>query len=219
MMQPWLLLLIGLMASAAFTPGLAGGQGNAADEEKGIVHLVSHGWHAGIVLRREDLDPANWPVLADFPGAEYLEIGWGDLEFYRTPQPGKGLMLRAALVPTDSVLHLVGFRGPVADYFPRSEVVRVELRANSLKRLSLAIAESFHLDEQNRPLYLGSGLYGNGRFYRSGDIYHLFNTCNVWVARKLRAAGLEVSPARAIRVEDLFEQLRQLDEVRPLSVR
>ncbi|HJW82214.1 MAG TPA: hypothetical protein VJ396_08210, partial [Acidiferrobacterales bacterium] len=32
------------------------------------VYLVSHGWHAGIVVRRADLPAAVWPESEDFSG-------------------------------------------------------------------------------------------------------------------------------------------------------
>ena len=56
---------------------------------------------------------------------------------------------------------------------------------------------------------LDPGLYGNGRFYLSGETYHLFNTCNVWTARVLSNAGLPLSPAFAIHVSDLMSQVRE----------
>ncbi len=31
--------------------------------DKRTVYLVSHGWHAGIVLRREDLFGKRWPII------------------------------------------------------------------------------------------------------------------------------------------------------------
>jgi hypothetical protein len=60
---------------------------------------------------------------------------------------------------------------------------------------------------------LGPGLYGNSRFYLSRETYHLFNTCNVWTARALRAAGLPITPARAISVESLMSQARKFGAV------
>lgn len=184
--------------------------------DKRTVYLVSHGWHAGIVLRREDLFGKRWPIIDDFPHGEYLEIGWGDLEFYQNPEPGSWLMIRAVLQPTDSVLHVVGFEGEVTRYFPNSEVIRIELPLENFRRLSQTIAASFELDGEGRPLSLGPGLYGNSRFYRSRESYHLFNTCNVWVARILRTAGLPVNPALSLRVEGLLEQVRSSENDRSL---
>ena len=177
------------------------------------IYLVSHGWHAGIVLRRADIPDSIWPEPEDFPSTEYLEVGWGDMDYYQTPDPHMGLILKAALLPTASVLHIVGFNGPVPAYFPYSEIIRIELSSAGLEHLSRTIAASFATDEAGNTTSLGPGLYGNSRFYLSRESYQLFNTCNVWTARALRAAGLPITPARAITAENLMSQVRKFGRV------
>ncbi len=177
------------------------------------IYLVSHGWHAGIVLRRADIPDSIWPEFGDFPNTEYLEVGWGDRDYYQTADPHIGLILKAALLPTASVLHIVGFNGPVPAYFPYSEIIKIELSYVGFEQLSRTVAASFALDEAGNARSLGPGLYGNSRFYLSRETYHLFNTCNVWTARALRAAGLPISPTRAISVENLLSQARKFGRV------
>lgn len=184
-----------------------------AGEPRTTIYLVSHGWHAGIVLRRSDIPGSVWPVSGDFPDAQYLEVGWGDMDFYRTPDPHPGLLLKAALMPSASVLHIVGFSGAVPAYFPYSEIIGIELSSADFVHLSRAIAESFATDGAGNAKPLGPGIYGNSRFYLSKENYHLFNTCNVWTARALRAAGLPATPARAIGVEGLMSQAREFGMV------
>ncbi len=82
------------------------------------IYLLSHGWHAGIVLQRAEIGDSVWPEPVDCPDAQYLEVGWGDMDYYQTPDPHQGLIFKAALLPTASVLHIVGFSGPVPAYFP-----------------------------------------------------------------------------------------------------
>jgi len=55
---------------------------------------------------------------------------------------------------------------------------------------------------------LGPGLYGRSRFYASRERFHLFKTCNVWVATALREAGLPVTPS--INAGALMARLRAL---------
>ena len=184
-----------------------------AGEPSKTIYLVSHGWHAGIVLRRAEIPGSVWPEPNDFPDAQYLEVGWGDMDYYQTPDPHTGLIIKAALLPTASVLHIVGFSGTLPAYFPYSEIIRIELPAAGFEHLTRTIAASFARDAAGNARSLGPGLYGNSRFYLSGESYHLFNTCNVWIARALCAAGLPVTPARAISVESLMSQARKLGMV------
>ncbi len=185
----------------------------STSELRNTIYLVSHGWHAGIVLRRAEIPDSVWPAPGDFLGAQYLEVGWGDMDYYQTPDPPMGLILKAALLPTASVLHIVGFSGTVPVYFPFSEIIRIELSSAGFAHLAQNIAESFARDGTGNATSLGPGLYGNSRFYLSRESYHLFNTCNVWSARALRAAGLPIIPARAITVESLMVQARKFGMV------
>ncbi len=168
------------------------------------IYLVSHGWHAGIVVKRADIPPGVWPQHEDFPDAEYLEVGWGDKDYYMTPQPHWGITLKAGLLPTASVLHIVGFGGSVSRYFADSEVIRIELSEAGFRRLCSYIERSYARDESGRSLTLGPSLYGDGRFYLSRESYHALNTCNVWTARALREAGCPISPASTLTVDTLM---------------
>jgi uncharacterized protein (TIGR02117 family) len=179
------------------------------NEPRNTIYLVSHGWHAGIVLRRAEIPDSVWPAPGDFSDAQFLEVGWGDMDYYQTPDPHMGLILKAVLLPTTSVLHIVSFSSPVPVYFPYSEIIRIELSSAGFEHLSGTIAASFARDEAGNITSLGHGLYGNSRFYLSRETYHLFNTCNVWTARALRAAGLPITPATATRVENLMSQARK----------
>lgn len=183
------------------------------------IYLVSHGWHAGIVLKRQTLSNRIRVLKQDFANSDYLEIGWGDRDFYQTPEPHIGHILKAGLFPSESVLHLVGFNGDVTRYFPYSEIIELKLTPEQLVRLSRHIAASFATDSEGKTVSLGSGLYGYSRFYRSTESYHIFNTCNVWTARALKRAGLTTDPSSAITVDDLMGQLRDLGRVvQPLKM-
>lgn len=173
------------------------------------IYLVSHGWHAGIVLQRVDIANIIWPDVDAFPDTRYLEIGWGDLDFYQTPDPHFGIYLKAVLLPSASVLHVVGFNNAVSVNFPHSEIIRIELSAAGFEHLTRTLAASFVRDVDANSTSIGPGLYGNSRFYPSNESYHIFNTCNVWTARALRDAGMPVSPARSISVESLMSQARK----------
>jgi len=121
-----------------------------------------------------------------------------------TPKPNLGITLKAGLLPTASVLHVVGFRGPVTDYFPRSEVIRIDLSEAGFQRLCRYLENSYARDETGLSQPLGPSLYGDGQFYLSRETYHAFNTCNAWTARALREAGCPITPAANLRVKTLM---------------
>ncbi len=175
------------------------------NESAKIVYLVSHGWHAGIVVKRSDIPDAVWPEL---PMSKFLEVGWGDRDYYQTPDPHWGITLKAALLPTESVLHIVAFDGSVLAYFPHSEIIEIQLSEPGFERLSRHISASFAKGAAGKNIPLGPGLYGVSQMYLSTETYHLFNTCNVWTARAIKEAGCPITPALTITVDSLMSRAR-----------
>ena len=192
-----------------------GSAGTPAPDPKGhagdpvAFQVVRHGWHVGIVVDRVDLSAAAPALAAAFPGADRLELGWGDDRFYQTPEPSVGLALRAALWPTPAVLHVVGFSGPPARYFPGSEVVAVCVEKAGYDRLLGFLADTIAPGPDGSPVPLGPGLYGNSRFFEAKGAFHLFHTCNTWAARAVSAAGLPVSSRWTITAGGLMSRLRR----------
>ena len=185
----------------------------APNEPFKSIYLASHGWHAGIVVKRADIPAGVWPEHNEFPDAEYLEVGWGDKDYYMTPDPHFGITLKAGLLPTDSVLHVVGFSGSVTRYFSLSDVTRIDLSYEGFARLCHYISSSYARDEAGKAQRLGRGLYGKSQFYLSEETYHAFNTCNVWTARGLRNAGCPLVPAATLTVEELMTEVASFGAV------
>ena len=155
---------------------------------------------------------AHWPEQDDFPEATFLEVGWGDRDYYQDPDPGVGKLLKAGLWPTKSVLHVVGFSRRVTAYFPRSEIIRIDVPEAGVDSLAAYIHDAYARDDEGRPFALGPGLYGESRFYAGRQRYHVFKNCNTWAARALRAAGVRVRPAEILTADDLLAQARPFGE-------
>jgi uncharacterized protein (TIGR02117 family) len=175
------------------------------------IYLVSHGGHSGIVISRADIPEGLWPESRDFPTADYLEVGWGDRDFYQSPAPGPWITFKAAFLPTASVLHVVGFRGAPAEYFRDSEIVEIPLPRSGTEGLARYIHDAYLRAGVGATAPLGPGLYGDSRFYPGRETFHILRNCNVWTAGALRAAGLPVRDA--ITREGLMSQVRALGTV------
>ncbi len=203
------LILLALGACSAPLPSPAQPQGGGPGVP---VYLVGHDQHTGIAVRRADIPAGLWPESRDFPQAEYLEVGWGDRDYYYGRNQGLWATLRAALwFDNPSVLHVAGVRGPLAVNFPASEIIEVKLSRDGFERLVRYIHDAY--DRAGAPAVapLGPGLYGDSRFYPATESFNLFRTCNVWTARGLRGAGLPVQDS--ITMEGLMSQARGIGRV------
>ena len=173
--------------------------------------LVTQDAHTGIAVRRADIPAGLWPESRDFPQADYLEVGWGERNYYMGRDQGFWGTLRVALGSNPSVLHVAGIRGPLPARFPASEIVELSLPASGYERLIRHIHDAF--DRSGAPVVapLGPGLYGDSRFYPGRESFSLLRTCNVWTAQGLREGGLPVSDA--ITREGLMSQVRLIGRV------
>ena len=173
------------------------------------IFVVSNGWHAGLILKRADVDPSCWPELGEIPDTEWVEIGWGNEGFYMAKQITATLVL-GALIPSPSVLHVAGFSGNVEQLFGKADLVRIELSKPGLDEMCRFIHASYVMDSSGQTVRLGPGLYGESEFYRAHGKYYFPNTCNVWTAQALQAAGCPITPAYASTAQNLVFQAKHL---------
>lgn len=172
------------------------------------VFVLNHGWHSGIAFKKRDLSDAVLPETRDFPQADYLEIGWGDREYYEAAEPGVWLALKAALWSKGSVLHVAGIHDSLEHYFPESEIIEVPLSREQFERLTTFVSETFV--RSSGAALTRPGLYGVSRFYPANGHFYLFRTCNTWVGEALHAAGLPITPAFAMTAGGLIHQVKSL---------
>jgi uncharacterized protein (TIGR02117 family) len=169
------------------------------------VYIVSHGWHAGIVIESEYVIN-QIPDHPDMPETKYLKFGWGDARYYSDPEAGFWLMMRAALLPTKSAIHIVGFDIPVELYFSGSKVVENKITEEGATELGKFIRESIKIDKDDQPLFYGKGLYRNSLFFESDRTYILPRTSNKWTAKALRKTGYPISPFYAFTSGNVMQQ-------------
>jgi uncharacterized protein (TIGR02117 family) len=182
------------------------GEAPRSDETPVMTHVVGHGWHTGIVVRRGDIPLEAWPELEYLPPTTYLEVGWGDRAFYETPGAGVGLAIRAAFASDASALHVASFDRPPGEMFPGADIIAIPLSPRGAAALGRFISRSYARDAGARPIELGPGLYPGSRFYAATGRYSMLRTCNNWIAEALRAGGCPISPAWAITAGALLRQ-------------
>jgi uncharacterized protein (TIGR02117 family) len=176
------------------------------------VYILSHGWHVGIAIEsRHILDKI--PEHDQLPLAEFLKFGWGDNKYYPHQDPGFGLLLRAALLPTRSVLHVVGIDIPVENFFTGSDIIKVKVSEDGMSNLAEFISDRFRLDNENGLTFVTDGYYTNSAFYEANGRYFVPKTSNTWTARALRQTGAPISPFYAVTSGNVIYQTRQFGEI------
>jgi uncharacterized protein (TIGR02117 family) len=180
----------------------------AAGQVPRLIYVVSHGWHTGLIIRREDIRKEFWPAAGDFGPAKYVEVGWGDDGFYRAEKITVAITLDALFWPSASVLHIVAVNDPVSE-FPGSRLAAVELSPQGFDRLCEFIHQTHAYSSNGNPMRLGPGLYGESQFYRARGKYYFPKTCNHWTAKALRRAGCPITPIYSITAGNVLFQSRR----------
>jgi len=178
-------------------------------EKTRTFYVISHGWHTGIAVHREDLVEYVLSLENDSGNGDYIEIGWGDEQFYQAKKVTAGLVLQAILWPTPTVLHVVELTDAPQRNFPGSVVMEISAPQTGYEKLLAYISESFARTNDNNITSLGPGLYGESRFYRANGVFHAFNTCNTWVIRAIERTGYPVANVSAVTAEDVLSQLQR----------
>jgi uncharacterized protein (TIGR02117 family) len=180
-----------------------------ASEPLKDVWVVRHGWHTRLAVARVDVDPEVWPESRELGEVAYLDVGWGDRDFYPDPSPSVWDALDTVIRPTPAALHVVGFDRPPPTAFPGTDVVRVRVPAEGFTRLTRFIHDHYVL-EDGRPVRIAPGHYASSWFYRARGRYHALANSNRWTLRALETAGAPVTPWRAVTAGSVIAQARRI---------
>ena len=208
-----LVFVLALLASDCAAPkterNFSAGDANAKQ-----VFVVHNKWHAAIVAKQADIGADEMPELIHFPGIEYLEISWGDADFFPAPEGGIGLALKAAFWSRGSVLHLVGFSGVVKEIYSGAEIIEIGLSEQEFRRLIGFVSAEFQRKQPGRPATPGPGLFPQSRFFPANSKFNLLRTSNAWIAEAFSAAGLPVSPGFVFTASNLAGQIKEFATVK-----
>lgn len=130
------------------------------------------------------------PWLERIPQGEWISIGWGDRRFYLETERWSDLHVSVALQALfgldTTALHVECLADPRSNLESRP----LRLSAAQYRGLIEHIEASLARDAEGRPLRIAGRAYGyRDAFYEGRGHYHMFRTCNEWVAEGLREVG------------------------------
>ena len=173
------------------------------------IYIVSHGWHTGIVVPAKGIQNILPELKERFGDIPYIELGWGDKNFYQADETSTGLTINAILWPTESVIHAVAVPEKVDKHFVNSIVEKLCLGVREYSSLLRYISESFSKDEHGQILELKGGIYGNSQFYKGVGNFYFMNTCNKWTAKGLKSAGMDISPTFKLTAGSIMDYVKE----------
>jgi uncharacterized protein (TIGR02117 family) len=180
--------------------------------EKTQIYLINQAWHVGFLIKVDSTSKKVIPLLNEFENYEYVDIGWGDEDFYQNDGINYYYAAKAMLISTSSVIKITGHKASrnsilkwVNDY--RSVSLDTEQYQRLLNYIETSLLRIKHG-------YVKTSSFADGAigFYKSPLKYHLFMTCNTWIAEGLNESGVSIDTDWIIRTEDLFAAIDELVE-------
>ncbi len=182
-------------------------------EEIHKIYFIKQNWHTAIVFNTQELDSDLFREFNSFSKFSLIDIGWGDEEFYQYPGFDSGLAFKALFYATPSTLRVEGISLTKKKYFELSEIViQLNVSDEQFKNICAFINKTFYINDAGETSILNKKAGDKIIFYKSNGSYHLFNTCNTWLARGLRESGIEIED-NILLTEQLFNELARIGTV------
>ena len=182
------------------------------------VWVVSHGWHTRVAMRRGDVDPSIWPESRDFGDPTYLEVGWGDRDFYPKPRPSIWDAVDPVIRATPAALHVGAFDAPPHEFFAGQPVVRLSVPAAGVERLARFIGAHYARDAAGHAVRIRPGYYPRSAFYLATGRYHaLTYNSNSWTTSALRAAGVPIDRSFVVTSGAVIRKAATIGDRQPAS--
>jgi uncharacterized protein (TIGR02117 family) len=173
------------------------------------IYFVQHEWHSGLAWAQQRGETFGAEEWKDAP---YVEVGWGDRQFYFAGDQSIPSMLRAVFIPSDSVMHVTSFAEAPEKFF-KFPILPIELSEAGFQNLLAHVKQTFTVNEKgDRLAAIGKGQYGVSNFYAAVPRYFSAFNCNTWAAEALRNGGVSVCPNRAVLAKNLGEQIKSLQK-------
>ena len=177
------------------------------------IYLIKQYWHTAIVIEKNDIDPEILPEVKYFNDFSLLDFGWGDEEFYQHSCFDSGLAVKALFYATPSALRVEGIGISKDTYFDISEiVVSILVTQEQLNKIVNFISSTLYRNNNGSPVILSEQGLGRIIFFKANGEYHLFNTCNTWLASCLISAGMKIDD-NIILTEELFNEAANIGTV------
>jgi uncharacterized protein (TIGR02117 family) len=179
------------------------------EEAADTIYVTRRGWHTGILVPAAALDTLFPSIPNQLPGATHVAFSWGDRRYFMAKKGTLGLAIRAALLPTESVVHVEGYNWLPRGYINSQNVIPMHLSQEGLRLMIGYIKDSFERDSRQQLIPLRQREEGMSHFYLSHITYWGTRTCNVWTARALSKTGVDIYPALSLTAGRVMRQLKK----------
>ena len=160
------------------------------------LYFTNNGLHTHLLFSAQEVRAYVPTLQAYFPDATWIQIGWGDYQYYGNPEQTKWMGVKALFTPTAAIMGILGVNAIPEDIPKKRKLYKIPLDTGHWNAVLVFVCGHLKLDNANQITEVR--VKGNGEvFFEAHGTYTIFNSCNHWTARVLETAGLAMKPRRS----------------------
>lgn len=177
------------------------------------VYLVKENWHTGIMFEINDYTIKVLPALNLVKDFLYVDIGWGDADFYQAQGIDLFLAAKALLIPTPTVIRIDGYKFPIEKIIEwREFAIKFRFSVEEFSKLIKFINDHI-VYEEGKPVITKHEADSPVYFIKSLGEYHLLRTCNTWVAQAINSTSFDVDTFGLVTASQLYAKYAKYGKV------
>jgi uncharacterized protein (TIGR02117 family) len=188
----------------------------AAAPASPTIYMVEEGWHTDIVVAVDELRGQSASLRNYFPGAKYLEFGYGDRYFLMTEATTFDDVV-TAMFPGPSALEVTVLDTLPHDRMDDTDVIGFSIPDAGMAKISNFLWDYFEKDSAGKLEPLGVGPVPGSMFYAASRKYNALHTCNSFSAELLHQGGYSINTNGVVFTDQIVKQLFGPRESRPVQ--
>ena len=173
-----------------------------------LLYFTNNGLHTHLVLPSQGLKALVPQLSKYFLDEPWLQLGWGDFDYYGSAKQTKLLGFRALFMPTKAIIGVRSITDITNHFHSQTRIYAIPLPKTAMDATLLFISRYFQFNESNDLTIVREKATGELFFSASGT-YSILNTCNNWTAYVLKEAGLKISPKLTIGPDQVERNVRK----------
>ena len=189
----WFFLLLSIFFITAFSFSFISTNPEKTNcQKEKEIFISTNGIHLDIIIPTGICSKKLKTELSTPQNTRYISFGWGDQGFYlQTPTWDElklSIAFKAIFLNSETAMHVTNYHSPYGDW------QKVEICESQLEIILEHINQSFKRNKSGEIMEIkDSGYSKYDKFYEAKGSYNCFNTCNDWVNRALKKAGVKTS--------------------------
>jgi hypothetical protein len=202
-------------------PGVAGvaveraergapGRSLAAEADTVDLWVVADPLHTGLVAPLEWLEEHGFRTPEAVRGQRYINVSWGDRVAYEQARwLNAWEVCNAVLLPSESVVEIIGFHYKPRDVFPQQRLYRARVERWRGAGLAAFLNRCGGVEDGAPWRVVGPATWGRGSLMASPHRYGFPRLCNAFTANALEACGYRIGPWAEIWADALLDACRR----------